>query len=495
MKSDKLQDALGMVDVDLIGKANEMPRKGKKRHIKWVVPIAAVLAIVIAVSPFFEYFSITNNFTSNQQSIEQTTKQNKPHIENPFILKSYAINQAEYPKMTQYPMTELGYEAWEKDQGIRRGYFGAGENLDAFFKATYSEFLSDAGKENKLYSPLNIYMALSMLAEITEGESRQQILDLLGADSIEALRKQANSVWNANYNDDGAVTSILASSLWLNKNIMFNDQTLKTLTDNYYASSYQGEMGSEKFNKALQEWLNQQTDGLLNEQISNINLDPQTVMAIATTIYYQAKWESEFQNSQNTKEIFHSPMGDINCEFMHKSETYGTYYWGESFSAVSKNLEMSGKMWFILPDENVNVDDLLKDNETLKFMTANGEWNNNKQLKVNLSIPKFDVCSDMDLKKGLNNLGVTDCFDFTVSNFSPLTVNFNDPIFISRVQHGVRVAIDEEGVTAAAYTLIPADGAARPPEDEIDFVLDRPFIFVITGEDGLPLFAGLINQP
>ena len=54
---------------------------------------------------------------------------------------------------------------------------------------------------------------------------------------------------------------------------------------------------------------------------------------------------------------------------------------------------------------------------------------------------------------------------------------------------------DEEGVTAAAYTVLPMAGAARPPEDEIDFVVDRPFIFVITGEDGLPLFAGVINQP
>ena len=455
MKSDKLQDAIGMVDADLVAKANEKPNKGKIRHIKWLAPIAAVLAIIIAIGSLFG-----NN--------------------NPIILSSYAISQAEYPKMTSYPKTELGYEEWSNDQGIREEYFGAGENLDEFFTATYSEFLTDSGKENKLYSPLNVYMALSMLAEITEGESRQQILDLIGADSIEILRKQANSVWNANYNDDGAVTSILASSLWLNKNITFNENTIKTLTDNYYASSYQGEMGSASFNKALQEWLNQQTGGLLKEQISNIELDPWSVMAIATTIYYQVKWGVKFHEFQNSKEIFHSPNGDVNCDFMNQSETYGTYYWGEKFSAISKNLEMSGKMLFILPDENVKVDDLLNNSEALRFMNSNGSWENRKQLKVNFSVPKFDVCSDMDLKEGLQNLGVTDCFDFTVSDYSPLTVNFEDPIYLSHVQHGVRVAIDEEGVIAAAYTVLPGDGATMPPEDEIDFVLDRPFIFVIT---------------
>lgn len=472
MKSDKLQDAIGMVDADLVAQANEKPKKSKIRHIKWMVPIAAVLAIVIALSSVFG-----NN--------------------NPLVLKSYAISQAEYPERTRYPMTTVSptYNKWREEKVEQRGCFGAGETLDDFFTATYSEFLSISGEENKLYSPLNVYMALSLLAEITEGESRQQILDLIGAESIEALRKQANSVWKANYSNDGAVTSILASSLWLNKNIEFNESTLETLTDNYYASSYQGEMGSSKFNEALQEWLNQQTGGLLKEQISNISLDPETVMAIATTIYYQAKWESEFQSAQNTKDIFHSPTGDVSCDFMHQTETYGTYYWGENFSAVSKRLEMSGQMWFILPDENVTVDDLLNNSEALSFMNSNGAWDNKKELKVNLSIPKFDACSDTDLKDGLENLGVTDCFDYTVSDYSPLTVGYEDPIYLSKVQHGVRVAIDEEGVTAAAYTVLPMSGASMPPEDEIDFILDRPFIFVITGEEGLPLFAGVINQP
>ena len=68
-------------------------------------------------------------------------------------------------------------------------------------------------------------------------------------------------------------------------------------------------------------------------------------------------------------------------------------------------------------------------------------------------------------------------------------------IFVSQVQHDIRVTIDEEGVTAAAYTAMSACAAAMPPEDEVDFVLDRPFLFVLTNEDGLPLFAGIVEQP
>ena len=61
--------------------------------------------------------------------------------------------------------------------------------------------------------------------------------------------------------------------------------------------------------------------------------------------------------------------------------------------------------------------------------------------------------------------------------------------------NAARVAIDEEGVTAAAYTVMMMAGAAAPPEEEMDFVLDRPFLFAITGADGLPLFVGVVNRP
>ena len=39
-------------------------------------------------------------------------------------------------------------------------------------------------------------------------------------------------------------------------------------------------------------------------------------------------------------------------------------------------------------------------------------------------------------------------------------------------------------------------GAAMPPSEEVDFPLDRPFVFLITNSDGsLPLFAGIVNNP
>ena len=56
------------------------------------------------------------------------------------------------------------------------------------------------------------------------------------------------------------------------------------------------------------------------------------------------------------------------------------------------------------------------------------------------------------------------------------------------------MTIDEEGCTAAAFTVMdPAADSA--PDGEVNLVLDRPFLFCVTGDSGLPLFVGIVNDP
>ena len=179
---------------------------------------------------------------------------------------------------------------------------------------------------------------------------------------------------------------------------------------------------------------------------------------------------------------------------MKQTQEYGRYYWGEHFSATSKAMEESGRMTWILPDENVTTEMLLQDEELLRFLSAGNSWENTTSLKVHLSVPKFDVSFETDLIQNLKNLGVTDCFSDEDSDFSPLFSN-RAPMKIDEIQHGTRVSIDEEGVVGMSYTVMEFGAtSAAPLDDEIDFVVDRPYIFVITGEDGSVMFIGVVNQ-
>lgn len=361
------------------------------------------------------------------------------------------------------------------------------------FEALAAQFLSGAGEENAVLSPVNIYMALAMLAELTDGESRAQLLDLIGAQNIEAVREQAQAIWRACSMDVEEIQCVLASSIWLRDDLGFVQSTMDTLANTYYASSYRGEMGSGEINRAIQSWLNEQTRGLLEEQAATIETDPLTVLLLATTIYYSAQWTDEFNEELNYTDVFHAPSGDVDTEYMYTGR-FMDYYSGEGWGAVRLSLRGGNGMWFILPDEDVSVDALLEDDDVMRLMSA-GEADEGEYVRVYFSVPKFDIASQLDLTEGLMELGVTDVFDPDVSDFTPMTTDTDVPIYVSEATHAARVKIDEEGVEAAVFTVLDAPTSMAPSDEEIYFTLDRPFLFAISSQDGLPLFAGVVNRP
>lgn len=86
----------------------------------------------------------------------------------------------------------------------------------------------------------------------------------------------------------------------------------------------------------------------MKEQASGLTMDQETILALASTIYFRAKWDGEFSEANTVPDTFHADSGDMTCDFMRQRGT-NTYYWSDRFSAVSKRLEGSGAMWFLLP--------------------------------------------------------------------------------------------------------------------------------------------------
>ena len=413
---------------------------------------------------------------------------------------TFALAEASYPESAPYPdetkysgaKFDTVYDAWSAERRARNSAASSVSGAtDDYLRAVLPALLTAGEGENAVCSPVSVYMALSMLAEITDGDTRAQILSLLGAESIEALRETAEKVWAANYPNDGAVTSVLADSLWLSDSMDYHSDTLARLADSYYASAFRGEMGSEAFNKALQNWINEQTGGLLKESADALSLPPETVIALASTIYFRAKWGSQFSKSKTADGVFHAPDGDVTHAFMHETME-STYYAADNFAAVGKYLQGSGTMWFLLPDEGVTPEELLTSG-AVDFLLS-PESAESKYMTIDLSVPRFDVSADTELSAALHALGVTDVFDADTADFSPLMDNA-DGIALSQAKHAARVAIDEEGVIAAAYTVMAAAGAAMPPDERVEFTLDRPFLFAVTGESGEVLFAGIVNTP
>ena len=490
----------------------------QKRHFPyWIAATAALLALVITLAAAFSNHSIdpllnhiwpTTSFqpdhTRPTGSLPSNTSPTLPKPsgilppDSPVFTNLAAAPQ--YPQMVQYPEAKdfASFQAYTDALNTYRANQkaqynqpdGYADSLANFFQASIAQFLQ--GEGNTAYSPLNVYMAMAMLAETTGGSSRQQILDLFGVNSIEELRTQAGHVWNAHYCDDGQSTILMANSLWLDHKFPYHQEAADRLAQYYYASTFHGDLGTATLNQQLRDWLNANTGGLLKDQANNVELSQDTVFALASTIYFTAGWIDEFSKGNTYDETFHAPTGDIQTPFMHQTRR-DTYYRGTNFGAIRLWLGDTNKMWLILPDEGFTTEDILKSDEYLQLTLNPGRWYG-ITYKIHLSLPKFDVVQQQDLIQGMKQLGVTDIFNSSISDFSPIS-NMRD-LFVSQINHAARVTIDEEGCTAAAFTVIMADNTGAPSEvEELYFTLDRPFLFIISSRDNLPLFAGIVKEP
>lgn len=463
---EKLAEALSYINERYIAEA----AGAKRRHRRvWRTALAAVLVIALMF--------------------------NMPHI--PMFISAKAVATASESKVGKRPNynNDKAYDTWLDAVDLREARTAeAVATLSGFFKDTAVSYMSGTD-ENRVWSPVNAYIALAMLAEVTDGNSRQQILNLLNIPDLDTLRTHVYGVWESVYKDDGNEISVLANSLWLDKGVEYDQETMDNIAHYHYADIYQTDLSSSRAGNALRAWLNNNTGGLLKNNIANASFPQDAVLTLASTVYLQSKWADEFSAANNTVDVFHAPGGDVEVTYMNKKENHMDYYWGESFGAVALGMKNGTRMWFFLPDEDKTVDDVLSEGEYLDLMTRGWamETDYSKYMKVNLSVPKFDISSSANLSEMLQSMGVTDIFSLESSNFT--TITSDTPVCVTAVNQAARVIIDEQGVKAASYIEIPGAGAAMPPEEVIDFVLDRPFLFVIEDYNGIPIFTGVVNDP
>jgi len=479
MKHEKLSEALNEISDRHIAEAAQSRKKARP---VWVgaVAAAAVLALIFTVlfpgrTPAGENSAPAAPGGSNAAPAE----------------RRFLVAMPVYPEMAAY--SEDNWVQWRESQQAQYDQpTGYAQGTETFFKSSLQQLLP-SDTENTVCSPVNIYMALAMLTEAADGSSRQQLLELLGAESVDAVREQAGHVWNAHYCDDGLTTSVLANSLWLDEGTAYHESTVRTLADSYYASVYQCDLGSNQSVQALQAWLNEQTRGLLTEQSQKIELEDDCVLALASTVYYNAQWEAPFAERFNYDGSFHAPSGERKVTYLYQHLGATSYYWGEGYGAVALDLRDGSKLWLVLPDKDVTPGALVQSGQVLDMILNPAGREKQKTVAVNLAVPKFDIAASTDLIPDLQELGVTELFKPEAADLSALISD--DPAYVTQAEHAARFTMTEEGVTAAAYTVITADNGAAFAEEEIDFTLYRPFLFVLESRDGLPMFAGVVNEP
>ena len=347
-------------------------------------------------------------------------------------------------------------------------------------------------EESTVVSPLNLYLALSMLGECAGGESRELLFNLLDTDSIEELRTISDLYWKAHQQLTPTVTEMVNNSLWLSDLYNFKSTLPEIMNSDYHASVYRGEMGSQKFNDQFHDWLNEKTNNLLKEQADAQQLSPETSAALVSALYLKAAWAEQFIPDYTAEDVFKAPAGGIETEMMHGT-FYGNVYRADGWSAHDLSLNDLGKLWLYLPEEGTSLQDILCD-PTAYDLAQGSETDLIKESgDVHLSVPKLVLKSERSIVKEMKELGLEQIFseDADFSNLSEETA-----MCVSDIRHAAALKTDEEGLEAAAFTIIEMEEAVSVVETkQIEFRCDRPFLFILTGDDGSILMSGTVYNP
>ncbi len=101
------------------------------------------------------------------------------------------------------------------------------ETLQRFSDETAAAFF--IGDRNAVYSPVSLYAALGMLTELADGETKQQVMELLDVSDNETLRQWTKALWQQLCYDEQDSALRLGNAVFLNENMAFHKEPLDVL--------------------------------------------------------------------------------------------------------------------------------------------------------------------------------------------------------------------------------------------------------------------------
>lgn len=349
-------------------------------------------------------------------------------------------------------------------------------NRLAFGLSLFSAALRQSnGTENVIVSPYSAGVALSMLAEGANGETKAEIVNALKNASYSGPVKGGESY---------IITS--ANSVWLRSGFEVLPAYRKLLEKSYYADIYEKDFGSQSTVRDINGWCSDKTNKRIPSIIDEIS--PDMVMFLINALYFKAPWEYQFEKGSTYKNVFHAVSGDRKVDFMHiKREFCCGEQDGVKYVILPYKSE-EYQMIVCLPAKGADIPSFVSGITKEMFQKA---VDGADYTEVALSLPKFKVNTTLTMNDILRSMGVNKAFG-GAADFSLMT---NASVAVDEVKQKCFIEVNEEGSEAAAVTSIGVRLTSVGP-DVRPFIMnvDRPFVFAIFNTETKDiLFAGQIN--
>jgi serpin B len=381
--------------------------------------------------------------------------------------------------------------------------------LNTFAYRIFSEL---TGEENVFISPYSISLALSMLYNGAEKETRTEMAELLGyqllKDYTGEYSETANNYMNANgkylmkalQKADPKVEISIANSIWLSENAQFQDTIEAALlapVRNYYESDiFQVDFSEDKTLDNVNNWVSDKTDGMIDPFLEKFQDKEALRLFLVNAIYFNGKWSNPFSPNDTCSQSFHGSTNTSTVDMMYMFNQEYRYYSANDMRGIeipygNENLVMN----LLIPEDTTKV----TINEVYEMLSATEVEEYLRQLDVarktevgTLAMPKFEMeYGTVSLNEALKELGMKKAFEEGAANYGLI----GDDLFVSMVGHKAKIQVEEWGTKAAAATSIDVNTESTLMEESLRFIVDVPFIFFIRDKQSdTILFMGEMNN-
>ncbi|MBR5567269.1 MAG: serpin family protein [Bacteroidales bacterium] len=329
--------------------------------------------------------------------------------------------------------------------------------------------------QNIVVSPYSAGVALSMLAEGAEGQTRAEFDDalngcLFGSEDLGA-------------NDSIQVKS--ANSVWVSDNFSIRNRYVDLLEKDFDAFITTQNFSDPATVKAINNWCYENTEGKIGNIIDR--LGPNAVMVLMNALYFNAPWEYAFDAAQTRNGIFHGIVEDREVPMMTRK---ARYMYAEYQGCQMVRLPYSGDryaMYIVLPPENWDANSIIPYISESAYKAA---MNMLSAQQVVVKMPKFKLEAAFVLNEALQKMGIESAFT-AGADFSGISAM--GPLCLDSVKQKCYIDVSEKGTEAAAVTIAQVRLTSASPTPVRTMNVDRPFLFFIAdSETDNILFAGKI---
>ncbi|KAF7068664.1 hypothetical protein CFC21_074398 [Triticum aestivum] len=378
------------------------------------------------------------------------------------------------------------------------GVDSASRNASCLALAREAGIRSEGGTgRNFVISPLSIHAALAKVAAGARGDTLSELLRFLGSASLNELHRAAATKLVGRLNGIGQTS--FTSGVWVDRMLALKPEFMAIVASRYNATAESVDFvsGAEQARQRVNAFVADATNKQILEVLPPGSVGPGTAVVLANALYFKGAWTQPFDVSTAP---FHIPGGTtVRVPSMTTSEPQhiAVYPGFRALKLPYKNdvqQQAEFYMLILLPDSETEIADLYDKAVSMREFIKTHTPTENVPVRQ-FMVPKFKFTSEFEVSSDMRKLGITRAFEG--GDFSGMMTG-GEGLSINGVYHKATIEVDEVGTVAAAATAVLWFGSAAPgaPQDLVDFVADRPFLFAVVeeGTDAV-LFLGHVANP